>query len=215
MAQYFKTAILTSKAIDIDANEEFIYIGALNEQDNVVIIKLPAALDTDGTISYLGAGSGTEIGVICGRYEAALAYGFGELGSNIKIVMQSDIDGSYWFQEDPGTWAGSARIVVDHEDDYFVIAYATEDDILRENFGNYFYFSWTDLIGTVSIDIFSIEKSPVFPDDIFMGLDSNDPYWYSGADIVRFSANGGYSIVSSSNNLLGQNLGTVTSIEFS
>ena len=118
-----------TKPCSIDADGENIYIAGLNADSEPVLIKFPASLNADGSLVF-SPGSGTNIGVQCGRFDNDVVWVAGNFGGT-DVVEKSEDGGSTFVVKDDGAINSVNSFIVGPDSDDRVLLVDSDDDILE------------------------------------------------------------------------------------
>lgn len=115
------------KPCDIDADGTFIYISALNNSFNPILIKISTALNADGSVVF-EPGSGSNIGVQCGRGDANVIW-VGGIFDGTNTVEKSEDAGSTFTVKDGALFTDVRTFVVGPDNDSRVLL--IDDDTIN------------------------------------------------------------------------------------
>jgi hypothetical protein len=178
--------VTMTKAADIDAAGEFIYV-ALLEGGTPILTKISTALNADGTTVF-NPGAGTNIGVECGRFSSDTVWVAGNFdGTN--VVEKSEDSGTTFTAKDDGTIGDVRTFVMGPDSDERILVFdETNGDILETiNDGA----TWTAINAAVTPEVNAIARFGKNVQEAVFGNDggANNSINYtvnSGADLEDF-----------------------------
>jgi hypothetical protein len=154
---------------DIDADGDNIYIAAINSLGNPVLIKIATALDADGSLVF-DPGSGSDIGVQCGTFDAGVIWIAGAFdGTN--VVEKSEDSGSSFTVKDPATFGAIEAFIVGPDSDTRILVSDVGNDDIQETIDD--GDNWTQHNASVGFDINAIARLPQNVQESVFGNDSS------------------------------------------
>lgn len=175
------SASIAPVAMDVSADDYYLYVAALTNSSQPLLLRLFADLTTDPAVVYNPA-AGDTIGVRCGDLNENWVWIAGDFGT--PLVRLSEDDGATWITKDPGTWVGVVTsFVVGPDDDNLVLAVTDGDDDLHETEDG--GLNWDTLNAAMPFDVSAMDRLYFNLDEIVFGVDA------AGADRVRYTPNNG------------------------
>jgi hypothetical protein len=151
------------EAMDVSADDYYLYVGVLDGSNQPVLLRLLADLSADPTKVY-EPGAGSAIGVQCGDESEDWVWIAGDFGGGIKV--RNSID-------DGATWTDDLVLVpTDGDDDMF----ETEDGGLN----------WTTLNTALPFDVGGMDRLDINLDEIVIGSDAGRDIQYSPNNAASF-----------------------------
>lgn len=115
------------KPADIDSDGVYVYIGALNNSGNPVLVKILTDLSMDGELVF-NPGGGDNIGVQCGKYDSAVLWIAGAFDGTNVVEESEDAAGSFAVK-DPATFGGITTFAIGPDSDDRVLVIDGNEDI--------------------------------------------------------------------------------------
>jgi hypothetical protein len=171
------------EAMDVSADDYYLYVGVLDGSSQPVLLRLLADLSVDPTKVY-EPGAGSAIGVQCGDESEDWVWIAGDFGGGIKVRNSID-DGTTWTTKDPGTWNGVALPhIVGPWWDNLVLVPTDGDDTLRETEDG--GLNWADLNAALPFDVGGMDRLDINLDEIVIGSDAGRDIQYSPNNAASF-----------------------------
>jgi len=169
-----------TKPCDIDASSNFLYIAAL-DGGTPILIKFSAGLDLDGT-NVFDPGSGNNIGVECGRFDADVVWVAGNFdGTN--VVEKSEDAGSTFVVKDDATIGDIRTFVLGPDTDKRLLVFDETNGDILETIDN--GATWTTINASVTPEINAIDRLPQNVQESVFGNGGG------ASDSINYSVNSG------------------------
>ncbi len=170
-----------TKPADIDADGLFLYIAALNTSGFPTLVKFSSGLAADGTFAF-DPGTGTDIGVQCGRFDADVVWIAGDFGST-NVVEKSENAGTSFTVKDTGSFGTVETFVIGPDSDERVLISDVTNDDIQETIDD--GDNWTQINASVGFDINAIARLDTNVQETVFGND------LSATDNIDYSVNSG------------------------
>lgn len=211
MANSYKLGGLHHNSFDINADGTYLYIAALNNDNNPVILRQDTGLDLDAVLSH-NPGSGDRVNVMAGDYDAYFIWASGDFGDNDKVIATED--GNYWYVRSHVPfeiyWYGDAEpILVGPGDDNLVTVMTNANFTIHQTYwiGENLYWLQDP---TLPFEVGAFDRQDLSVSEILIGI-GTAVYWYVDSNIVNYSPDDGFTWGDNSDGLSGSK---ITSIIF-
>ena len=169
------TAAPMRKPASIDQDGSFIYIAALDSLGEPTLIKFSTNLASDGQAVFQ-PGSGTDIGVQCGRKDADIVWVAGAFGGT-DTVEKSENAGSSFVVKDPGTFDPVVAFNISPESDEHILAAtnlgsSAASGTLQLSLDD--GVTWTEINSNTASIITDIAQLDINPQEVALGGENPD-----------------------------------------
>jgi hypothetical protein len=208
MADSYKLGGLYHNSFDICADGTYLYIAALDDSNNPVILRQDTGLESNAVLSH-NPGTGSRINLMAGDYDAYFIWASGDFGGDVKVIATED--GDYWYTRNwsPYTyWVGNAEpILVGPGDDNLITVMTNSNFAIHQTYfvGDTLYWLQDP---TLPFKVGAFDRGQINPVEMLIGI-GDEVYWYTNTDIVNYSPDEGLTWGDNSTGLDGNKVTTI------